>query len=148
MPTYDYECSKCEHVQEQWHPISERPLIHCDICRGACIKLMGGAEGGFIGMNGGKSTYDFIDYNTTGKPVLIRSKKEWNNHLKKYGLNDDVPNDPKEMARQIKPGMLNVDKNKMKKETRKAIIESVKDKKFISETKQKVKKQLYEARNK
>lgn len=145
--TYSYECSKCGHEQDEWHGMKERPFVHCDICRGSCVKLIGiGSE--IIGMNGGKDTYDFLDYNTTGKPVKINNKKQWQQHLKKHGLNDDVPNDPKEMARQIKPGMVNVDKSKMKRETKQAIIASVKDKKFRSEMKQKIKKDLYVARNK
>ena len=34
--------------------------------------------------------YQFVDYNTTGKPVEIRSKSQWQKHLKKHGLHDDI----------------------------------------------------------
>lgn len=146
--TYSYECSKCGNTQDEWHGMKERPLVHCDICRGACVKLIGTGEGGFIGMNMGRATYDFVDFNTTGKPVKINSKRQWQQHLKQHGLHDDVPNDYKTMSKQIKPGMLNVDKAKMKRETKEAIVSAVKDKKFKSEIKKKVKKQIYEAVNK
>ena len=142
-PTYSYECSKCGYVKDEFHMMSERPLVHCDKCRGACIKLIG--QGNYIGgMNGGRATYDFVDYNTTGKPVKINSKRQWQQHLKSHGLNDDVPNDTKNLNLS-KP---TVDKAKIKRETKEAIVAAVKDKKHIAETKQKVQKQLYEARNK
>lgn len=125
--------------------MSERPLVHCDKCRGACIKLIG--SGAFIsGMNGGRATYDFIDYNTTGKPVQINSKRQWNRHLKEHGLHDDVSNGALKMS-DLKEGVA-VDRKKQKEETRQAIVAAVKDKKFKSEIKQTIKKQLYEARNK
>lgn len=33
MPTYDYKCSKCEHVQEEIHPMNgpEKPIV-CSNC--------------------------------------------------------------------------------------------------------------------
>ncbi len=143
--TYDYSCSKCGHIQEEWHGMKERPLVHCNKCRGACIKLIGnGAH--IMGMAGGRGLYDFIDHNTTGRPVRISSKRQWQQHLKAHGLNDDVSNKPPRME-DLKEGVA-VDKNKMKSETRKAIVEAVKDKKFKSEIKKTIKKQLYEARNK
>lgn len=142
--TYTYECSKCNHIQDEWHGMKERPLVHCDKCRGACVKLISGGK--FIsGMNGGRATYDFIDYNTTGKPVQINNKRQWQQHLKSHGLNDDVPNDTKNLK--VKEGM-QVDKAKLKRETKEAIVRAVKDKKFIAENKQKIKKEIYEAKNK
>lgn len=32
MPSYDYECTKCEHVQEELHRMSESPKIKCEKC--------------------------------------------------------------------------------------------------------------------
>jgi len=34
--------------------------------------------------------YNFVDVNTTGKPIQFTSKRQWQKHLKKLGLNDDV----------------------------------------------------------
>ena len=39
--------------------------------------------------------YNFVDYNTTGKPVEIRSKSQWRSHLKKHGLHDDIRQAPR-----------------------------------------------------
>ncbi len=139
-PTYSYECSKCEHQQDEYHSMNERPFIHCNKCRGASVKLIG-CGSGFVGL-----AYKFIDYNTTGKPVEINSKSQWDRHLKAHGLNDDVSNAPlrmEDLKTEIK-----VDKKKQKAETRQAIVAAVKDKKFKAEIKQKISKQLYEARNK
>lgn len=142
---YDYECSKCLWMQEEVHGMLERPVVVCKKCGNECFKLIG--AGKYIGgMNGGRGVYDFVDYNTTGRPVKINTKRQWQQHLKAHGLNDDIPNDPKNLK--ITPGNKLVDKDKQKRETKEAIVAAVKDKKFRAEVKQKVQKQLYEARNK
>ena len=33
--------------------------------------------------------YEFVDINTTGKPLEFRTKGQWNKHLKKLGMHDD-----------------------------------------------------------
>lgn len=32
MPHYDYECSKCSHVQEEFHGMKETPKVKCQKC--------------------------------------------------------------------------------------------------------------------
>jgi len=32
MPTYDYNCSKCEHIQEEFHNMIDEPSIVCEKC--------------------------------------------------------------------------------------------------------------------
>lgn len=32
MPTYDYKCTDCEHVQEVMHRMSEKPKVKCEKC--------------------------------------------------------------------------------------------------------------------
>ena len=34
--------------------------------------------------------YEFTDVNTTGKPIQFSSKGQWQRHLKRLGLHDDV----------------------------------------------------------
>lgn len=34
--------------------------------------------------------WDFVDTNTTGKPIHFTSKRAWKSHLKKLGMHDDV----------------------------------------------------------
>jgi hypothetical protein len=89
---YDYECQRCLKTQEVFHSAMERPEVLC-ACGGKCLKLI--ATGAmFCGVNGRADMYNFVDFNTTGKPVVINSKTQWREHLKRTGLNDDVKNDP------------------------------------------------------
>lgn len=132
--TYDYECSICGHIQEQWHGMSERPLVHCDNCRGACIKLIGiGSE--ITGMNDGHGLYDFVDHKTTHKPVIINNKRQWKDHLKRVGqieAPNTTPTKTQIEAEQRTKKMV------AKKELKETIIKAVKDKRYIKETKQKI----------
>lgn len=41
MPTYDYECARCEHEKELNVPIADRDnLYECDICGGALVRVV------------------------------------------------------------------------------------------------------------
>lgn len=33
MPTYVYECRKCEHGFEQYQAMSDKPLVKCPVCK-------------------------------------------------------------------------------------------------------------------
>lgn len=90
---YDYECNKCLIIHEEYHGMLEKPVIYCNKCGGQCSKLICGNPS-FCGVDGTAGMYSFVDYNTTGKPVVINSKTQWKNHIKKYGLIDDIKNDP------------------------------------------------------
>ena len=89
---YDYECQRCLKTHEEFHSAFEHPTILCD-CGGKCVKLI--ATGAmFCGVNGRNDMYNFVDMNTTGRPVPISGRRQWREHLKAHGLNDDVKNDP------------------------------------------------------
>jgi predicted nucleic acid-binding Zn ribbon protein len=90
---YDYFCNNCGNTQEEIHGMLQKPVVHCNKCRGLAVKLICG-EPQFCGVDGTASMYNFTDFNTTGKPVVINSKTQWKDHLKRNGLNDDVKNDP------------------------------------------------------
>lgn len=45
MPHYDYECSKCSHVFEEFHKMSETPEIKCPKCGSDSKKKIGGGAG-------------------------------------------------------------------------------------------------------
>lgn len=90
---YDYYCEICNRKKEEYHGMTERPVILCYKCGNRCIKLISTGQL-FCGVNGRADMYDFVDINTTGQPVVINSKTQWRNHLKKHGLNDDIKNDP------------------------------------------------------
>ncbi|MBP7275001.1 MAG: zinc ribbon domain-containing protein [Kiritimatiellae bacterium] len=45
MPTYEYQCVKCEHRFEEFHGISEQPKLKCPKCRGRVRRLISGGAG-------------------------------------------------------------------------------------------------------
>jgi putative FmdB family regulatory protein len=40
MPLYEYRCGACGHTFELLQKVSERPKIHCPLCRGKLEKLI------------------------------------------------------------------------------------------------------------
>lgn len=45
MPTYSYQCTKCQAVQEVYHSISAEPEIRCKDCGAETRRLMGAGAG-------------------------------------------------------------------------------------------------------
>ena len=45
MPTYDYTCTKCSHVFEEFHGINEKVSINCPLCEGKTRRLISGGAG-------------------------------------------------------------------------------------------------------
>lgn len=45
MPTYDYRCTKCAHVFEVFHSMSETPDCKCSECGHSAEKLVGAGSG-------------------------------------------------------------------------------------------------------
>ena len=45
MPTYEYECEKCEHRFEVFQSMKEPPRKRCPKCRGKIRRLMSGGAG-------------------------------------------------------------------------------------------------------
>ena len=45
MPTYSYQCTKCQAVQEVYHSISAEPEIRCEDCGAETRRLMGAGAG-------------------------------------------------------------------------------------------------------
>ena len=58
MPTYEYECSKCKKVYEQFQSITEEPLKKCKYCKGKVKRLIG-AGGGIIFKGNGFYATDY-----------------------------------------------------------------------------------------
>lgn len=46
MPTYEYECTKCQHHFEMEQRITDEPRKRCPRCRGKVIRVISG--GGYI----------------------------------------------------------------------------------------------------
>lgn len=45
MPTYDYACSKCGHIQEEFHQMSEDLEVKCGDCDAIMKKTIHGGTG-------------------------------------------------------------------------------------------------------
>ncbi len=45
MPTYEYECSSCEHRFDQFQAISEKPISKCPKCGGKTRRLISAGAG-------------------------------------------------------------------------------------------------------
>ena len=45
MPTYEYECQKCQHRFDLFQSIKAAPLKTCPKCKGKVQRLIGGGSG-------------------------------------------------------------------------------------------------------
>ena len=64
MPTYTYECRKCHHTLDVFHPMTANPRVKCPECGGGCKRLLGtGAALIFKG-----SGFYETDYKKSAKP--------------------------------------------------------------------------------
>ena len=45
MPTYDYKCTKCDHVFEYFQSMSDPALEDCPKCEGLVRRLVSGGSG-------------------------------------------------------------------------------------------------------
>jgi len=43
LPTYEYQCERCERVFEAWQRISDPPLAACETCGGPVRRLLAAA---------------------------------------------------------------------------------------------------------
>ena len=99
MARYDYECNSCGYVFEVNHPMSEEPKVNCEKCKSSCLKLIScGISRTFFP--------DFVDYDTTGKPLHFTSYKAWDKHCKKLGLYcpENKPMRPQDLESRINKG--------------------------------------------
>jgi len=45
MPTYEYECPRCEHTFEAFQSMTDKPLRKCPECGGRVRRLIGAGAG-------------------------------------------------------------------------------------------------------
>ena len=73
MPTYTYECIKCEHIFDLFHMMSAKPRVKCERCKSRCRKLLGKGAG-IIFKGSGFYETDFKD--KKGTPPAKEKKDE------------------------------------------------------------------------
>jgi len=45
MPTYDYQCTKCDNKIEEFHGMNEYPIIKCHKCNSIMKRMIGKGAG-------------------------------------------------------------------------------------------------------
>ena len=68
MPTYEYECTKCNHGFEEKAPITAPPRQRCPKCRGKVQRLVSGGTGIVFRGSG------FYVTDSRPKPALAKSE--------------------------------------------------------------------------
>lgn len=48
MPTYTYQCTKCSHQMEIFHPITANPRVRCEACGSRKVQRLLGTGAGII----------------------------------------------------------------------------------------------------
>lgn len=72
MPTYDYQCSSCDHVFEMFQSMSDDPVKVCPLCGKNVRRLISGGTGLIFKGSG----YYLTDYAKKGKSKPSSEKPE------------------------------------------------------------------------
>ncbi|MCP4642951.1 MAG: zinc ribbon domain-containing protein [bacterium] len=64
MPTYSYQCAKCDHLMQVFHSMTAKPRVKCEECGSTRVKRLLGAGAGIIFK--GSGFYE-TDYKSKGK---------------------------------------------------------------------------------
>lgn len=67
MPTYSYECPKCNKIKDIFHSMKEDPIIKCDNCKVKCNRLFG--KGNLIFLGDGWESTGYAKSTTPLKPT-------------------------------------------------------------------------------
>lgn len=72
MPTYRYECNRCDAIQEYFQSMSEKPKRKCPECGGKLTRLISGGGGVILKGSGFYTT----DYRSEGYKSEARKDSE------------------------------------------------------------------------
>lgn len=75
MPTYDYQCSACGNIQEEFHSMNKKQKIKCNKCNSNCHRIFSG--GSFILKGDG-----FESYNSRIKKSMLEKNKKMKNKMR------------------------------------------------------------------
>ncbi|MEX1139653.1 MAG: zinc ribbon domain-containing protein [Bacteroidota bacterium] len=73
MPTYDYKCTLCGHVLEEFQSMSAAPLVKCPECEKDGLKRIFSMGAGMIFKGQG---FYLTDYKKSSDPAKTAAKKE------------------------------------------------------------------------
>lgn len=123
----------CLKIHEEIHGMTEKPVVVCHKCGSECFKLISINVSNIFAAS--VPLYDFVDHKTTTSPVRIKSKRQWNEHLKRVGQYETSNEAP---TKQHIESAERSKKWQAKRELRETIVKAVTDKKHIQETKEKI----------
>jgi putative FmdB family regulatory protein len=72
MPTYEYECSKCRYIFEEFQNINDKPLKRCPKCKGNLRRLISGGAGLIFRGSG----FYVTDYKKSQVPATTEKKSK------------------------------------------------------------------------
>ena len=72
MPTYEYQCTACQHQMEAFQKMSDEPLKECPVCHESGLKRLVSAAG--FQLKGGG--WYVTDYSNKGKAKSAETKTE------------------------------------------------------------------------
>jgi len=82
--TYEYECKKCDIIEEHVHAMSESPLIKCSKCQEPMSMKISLNTSGFI-MKGGTPTTHWKE-----KRLRMKKSEDMARRQKKHGTGEKV----------------------------------------------------------
>jgi len=91
MPTYRYECARCEAVHEVFQSISEKPKTKCPDCGGKLNRVIG--TGGGVILKG--SGFYTTDYRSDSYHSAAKKDKEASKPAAADGKKKDAKSDAK-----------------------------------------------------
>jgi len=76
MPTYDYECTACEHRFEMFQSITAKPIRKCPQCGKMTVRRLIGSGGAIIFKGSGfyQTDYRSSDYTSKAKAEKVGDK--------------------------------------------------------------------------
>lgn len=84
MPTYDYECNKCQYQFEKFQSITDKPITKCPKCGGKTRRLIGTGAGILFKGSG--------FYQTDYRSENYKKKAEADKKNNSSGAGKDKPN--------------------------------------------------------
>jgi putative FmdB family regulatory protein len=85
MPTYDYRCTECGHVFEEYQPITSDPLTMCPNCGKHSLRRAMGGGGGIIFKGSG---FYQTDYKKNGSSPSTSTETKKKTETKTTGKKD------------------------------------------------------------
>ena len=75
MPTYTYECPKCQHTLDLFHAMTKSPRVKCPACGHAQMKRLLGSGAGIIFKGSGFYETDYKNNRNKGSAAEDRAAK-------------------------------------------------------------------------